>query len=83
MKILKALGLLVVIGAVFALGYWRGQNALMTEHTPAADSSAKSGAATPSMEGQPGEAATRRDSDSIRRDPTDGEKASDGRHRHL
>ena len=51
MKFLKLFGALVVIASVFALGYWRGQIVSMTNHTPAADSSAKSGTTTPSMEG--------------------------------
>ena len=51
MRILKVFGALLVIGGVFAVGYWRGQSASMTNHTPAADSSAKSGTANPSMEG--------------------------------
>ena len=51
MRILKLFGALLVIGGMFALGYWRGQNAPLTNHTPAADSSAESGAANPSMEG--------------------------------
>ena len=51
MKILKVIGALLVIGGVFALGYWRGQNVSMPNHTPAGDSSAMSASGSTAMEG--------------------------------
>ena len=51
MIILKVLAALIVIGAVFALGYRRGQNVSMTNHTSASDSSPTSPAGSTSMEG--------------------------------
>ena len=50
MKVFKITGALIVIGAVFALGYWRGQN-VSPDHTPAGDSSGISAPGTGSMEG--------------------------------
>jgi Cu(I)/Ag(I) efflux system membrane fusion protein len=50
MKIMKLIGALLVIGGVFVLGYWRGQNVSTTNHAPD-DSSAMKTPASTSMEG--------------------------------
>jgi Cu(I)/Ag(I) efflux system membrane fusion protein len=47
MKILKALGVVILVGAVFAIGYWRGQNASTSDHAPSTEASPTS----TSMEG--------------------------------
>jgi len=51
MKILKPLAVLILIGAVFAIGYWRGQNASPTDHASSAHSAAQSTPESTSMEG--------------------------------
>jgi membrane fusion protein, copper/silver efflux system len=50
MKILKALGVLILVGAVFAIGYWRGQNAPKADHAPSAHPAAETPGST-SMQG--------------------------------
>ena len=54
MKILKPLGVLILVGAVFAIGYWRGQsdpkaNRVSSDHgdTGAADSNRRDPADDP------------------------------------
>ena len=51
MKILKPLAVLIVIGAVFAIGYWRGQNDSTTDHPSSAHPAAQSTPESTSMEG--------------------------------
>jgi Cu(I)/Ag(I) efflux system membrane fusion protein len=51
MKMLKALGVLFSLSAVFAIGYWRGQNASPTDHASSAQPAAQSKPESPSMEG--------------------------------
>ena len=51
MNILKALAVVILAGAVFALGYWRGQNVSTTAHEPAAQSTPEMTPGSKSMEG--------------------------------
>ena len=51
MKILKALGVLIAVGAVFAIGYWRGQTVSSTDHAPLAHSAADATPGNTNMEG--------------------------------
>jgi membrane fusion protein, copper/silver efflux system len=51
MKIFKALGVLILVGAVFAIGYWRGQNVSTTDHAPSAHSAADATPGSTTMEG--------------------------------
>ena len=51
MKILKALGILILVGAVFAIGYWRGWNAPKADYAPPAHSAAETTPGSTSMEG--------------------------------
>jgi membrane fusion protein, copper/silver efflux system len=50
MKILKPFAVLILVGAVFAIGYWRGQHA-STDHASSADPMAQSTPGSTSMEG--------------------------------
>ena len=51
MKIFKALGILILVGAVFAIGYWRGQNVSTTDHASSAQSAAEPTPGSTTMEG--------------------------------
>lgn len=51
MKILKALGVLVLVVAVFALGYWRGQNTPKADHLPSVPPTTETTPGSTSMEG--------------------------------
>jgi membrane fusion protein, copper/silver efflux system len=51
MKILKTLGILILVGAVFAIGYWRGQNAPKADYAPSDLSAVATTPGNTSMEG--------------------------------
>lgn len=51
MKTVKVLGLLLLVGVVFALGYWRGGTAPSVDHTGSTHSAAGSPAGVAAMEG--------------------------------
>ena len=51
MNILKAVGVLILIGAVFAAGYWRGQNAPHADPAPSAHPVAQTAPESTAMEG--------------------------------
>jgi Cu(I)/Ag(I) efflux system membrane fusion protein len=51
MKIAKLLGVLVLIGAIFGVGYWQGQRNTTAAHSPLSHSSGEASAASGSMEG--------------------------------
>ena len=51
MKILKVLGILTLVGAVFAIGYWRGQNVSTIDHAPSGQSAAEPPPGSTTMEG--------------------------------
>jgi membrane fusion protein, copper/silver efflux system len=51
MKILKTLGILILVGAVFAIGYWRGQNTPKADYAPSDLSAVATTPGNTSMEG--------------------------------
>jgi membrane fusion protein, copper/silver efflux system len=51
MKILKPLGVLILVGAVFAIGYWQGQNAPKADSAPSAHPAAETPPGSASMGG--------------------------------
>ena len=51
MKILKAVGFLVVLAGVFAIGYWRGQSAPKTDNAASSHSTTETAAGNQPMQG--------------------------------
>jgi Cu(I)/Ag(I) efflux system membrane fusion protein len=51
MKILKPLGILILVGAVFAIGYWQGKNAPKADHDSSTRSAASATPGNTAMEG--------------------------------